>query len=93
MSAARIITTTEKFDETGKLVERITEERILEKHECKCEKQKRAEDAAVKAKKTEEAIDLTDNGIRTFAVSKLMGEILVELKRMRAAGVPCPFSW
>ena len=93
MSAARIITTTEKFDEMGELVERITEERILEKHECKCEKQKRAEDSAEKVKKTEEAMDLADDGFRTFPVSKLMGEILVELKRMRVAGVPCPFSW
>lgn len=31
MSAARIITTTEKFDEMGKLVERITTERVEER--------------------------------------------------------------
>lgn len=36
MSAARIITTTEKFDKMGKLVERITEEKFTEECECKC---------------------------------------------------------
>lgn len=39
MSAARIVTTTERFDETGKLVERITEEKFTEKCECKCANQ------------------------------------------------------
>lgn len=36
MSEARVVTTTEKFDETGKLVERITKEEFPEKRECKC---------------------------------------------------------
>lgn len=93
MSAARIITTTEKFDEMGKLVERITEERILEKHECKCEKQKRAEDSAEKAKKAEEAMGLTDNGFYKFPYSELTAELLEELKQTRMFGVPFLFCW
>lgn len=36
MSAARIVTTTEKFDETGKLVERITGEKFTEECGCRC---------------------------------------------------------
>lgn len=36
MSAARIVTTTEKFDEMGKLVERIIKEEFPEECKCKC---------------------------------------------------------
>lgn len=37
MSAARIVTTTERFDEMGKLIERVTEEKFAE--ECKKKKE------------------------------------------------------
>lgn len=40
MSAARIVTTTEKFDEMGKLVERIIKEEFPEKCKCKCGEEK-----------------------------------------------------
>lgn len=93
MSAARIVTTTEKFDEMGKLVERITEEKILEKHECKCEKQKKAESSSSKDRKIEEAEDLAADGFRVFPLSELMREFLKESERMRMSGVPCPFYW
>lgn len=42
MSAARIVTTTERFDEMGKLVERITKEEFAEEEcGCKCDRQKK----------------------------------------------------
>lgn len=54
MSAARIVTTTEKFDEAGKLVERITTEKFLEEYEtdrrqeetraCRCNSKATEED-------------------------------------------------
>lgn len=43
MSAARIITTTEKFDKMGKLVERITTEEFLKEKICECMRRKISE--------------------------------------------------
>lgn len=50
MSAVRIITTTKKFDETGKLVERITTEEFLEEKICECMRRKISENDVEKKK-------------------------------------------
>lgn len=41
MSAERIVTTMEKFDEMGKLVERITTEEFPKEKTCECTKNRR----------------------------------------------------
>lgn len=43
VSAARIVTTTERFDEMGKLVERITEEKFTEECGCACAERNKPE--------------------------------------------------
>lgn len=53
MSAARIITTTEKFDEMGKLVERITKREFPEEKACECTKRKQKQSDKEKEKSTE----------------------------------------
>ena len=53
MSAARIITTTEKFDEMGKLVERITTEEFPKEKTCECTKRKQAQSDKAKEKSAE----------------------------------------
>lgn len=43
VSAARIVTTTERFDEMGKLVERIAEEKFTEECGCACAERNKPE--------------------------------------------------
>lgn len=87
MSAARIITTTEKFDKMGKLVERITTEEFPEECGCRCGKREE------ESKSEEINQELIDSGFQVFKSTKLMCEILEEIGRMKSFGVPCPFFW
>lgn len=43
MSAARIVTTTERFDEMGRLVERVTTEEFTKEKNCECMRRKQPE--------------------------------------------------
>jgi len=88
MSVARIITTTEKFGEMGKLVERIETEEFPEECGCRCGKQEEN-----KSKSEEINQELIDSGFQVFKSTKLMCEILEEIGRMKSFGVPCPFFW
>lgn len=52
MSAARIVTTTERFDEMGKLVERVTTEEFTKEKNCECMRRKQSEnDTEMKKRK------------------------------------------
>lgn len=92
MSAARIVTTTEKFDETGKLVERITEEKFTEECGCRCGKQKEnGPEGEEIAERKEIKRELTDEEIHEIQVSKAEREILEKIERMKSLGVPYLF--
>lgn len=86
VSAARIVTTTEKFDEMGKLVERITKEEF-EEEECGCK--------CAGRKEKKENSGLRENPLINGSphAREMHEEILKEAKKERLSKGITSFLW